>query len=97
VPTLLRQGKQRSHEFLYWEFHEKGFQQGVRMGDWKAIRSKQGAPLELYDLSKDLSEEKNIAESHPEVVRRIETFLQTARTDSPHWPKKTEQKKKAAK
>jgi arylsulfatase A-like enzyme len=96
VPTLLRQGKQRSHEFLYWEFHEKGFQQGVRMADWKAIRSKEGAPLELYDLAKDLSEEKNIADRHPEVVRRIETILQTARTDSPHWPKKAE-KKKAAK
>jgi hypothetical protein len=63
------------------------------MGDWKAIRSKQGAPLELYDLVKDLSEERNIADRHPEVVRRIETYLQTARTDSPHWPKKPEKKK----
>ncbi len=27
-----------SHEFLYWEFHEGGFQQAVRMGKWKALR-----------------------------------------------------------
>jgi arylsulfatase A-like enzyme len=94
APTLLCQGKQKSHEFLYWEFHEGGFQQAVRMGDWKAIRPKLGAPLELYDLAKDLSEEKNIADRHPDVIARIETLLQNARTDSAQWPKKAEAKKK---
>jgi arylsulfatase A-like enzyme len=96
VPTLLGKGKQRTHEFLYWEFHEGGSKQAVRMGDWKAVRNKIGAPLELYDLKKDLSEEKNVAVSHPDVVARIETYLKTARTDSPLWPLK-EGKKKAAK
>jgi len=32
------------------------------MGDYKAVRSKLGGPLELYDLAKDLGEEKNIAD-----------------------------------
>ncbi len=96
VPTLLRQGKQRTHEFLYWEFHEKGTQQAVRMGDWKAIRSKLGSPLELYDLAKDLGEEKNLAASQADVIARIEAYLQTARTDSPQWPMKAEAKKKSA-
>ena len=27
---------QPTHAFLYWEFHERGFQQAVRMGRWKA-------------------------------------------------------------
>jgi len=94
VPTLLRQGKQRTHEFLYWEFHEGGTQQAVRMGDWKAVRPKLGGPLELYDLAKDLGEAKNIAEGHPDVIARIETLLKTARTESPQWPLK-EAKKKA--
>jgi arylsulfatase A-like enzyme len=93
APTLLRQGKQKSHEFLYWEFHEGGFQQAIRMGDWKAIRPKLGAPLELYDLAKDLSEEKNIADRHPDVIARIDTLLQNARTDSAQWPKKAAAKK----
>ena len=39
------------HEFLYWEFHERGFQQAVRMGDWKAVRPQAGEPLELYNLA----------------------------------------------
>jgi arylsulfatase A-like enzyme len=94
VPTLLRQGKQRDHEYLYWEFTEKGFQQAMRVGDWKAIRPKLGGPLELYDLAKDLGEDKNVAEQHPDVIACIETLLKTARTDSPHFP--VEKKKKGA-
>lgn len=97
VPTLLGKGKQRTHEFLYWEFHEGGSRQAVRMGDWKAVRSKLGGPLELYDLAKELGEEKNVADSHSDVVGRIETYLKTARTDSPQWPLTAEAKKKPAK
>ena len=49
----LRGEAQPSHDFLYWEFHERGFQQAVRMGRWKAVRLKPGTPLELYDLAAD--------------------------------------------
>jgi arylsulfatase A len=75
VPTLLRRGQQRTHEFLYWEFHEGG-SQAVRMGEgyWKALRCKLAGPLELYDLAKNLGEAKNIADRHPEVIARIEAY-----------------------
>jgi arylsulfatase A-like enzyme len=86
VPTLLDQGVQKRHEFLYWEFHEGPSQQAVRMGDWKAIRKRPGAPLELYDLRRDLAEQTDVAVQHPEVVNRIETYLKTARTESETWP-----------
>jgi arylsulfatase A-like enzyme len=76
------------HEFMYWEFHERGFQQAVRMGNWKAIRLKTGAPLELYDLPDDPNEQQNIASEHPDVVAKIEAYLKTARTDSAQWPVK---------
>ena len=84
VPTLTGQGKQRMHEFLYWEFHEKGTQQAVRMGDWKAIRSKLGGPLELYDLAKDIGETKDIAMSPRGIA--LETHLKTARAESYNGP-----------
>ena len=84
TPTLLGHGPQKQHEFLYWEFHEMGFQQGVRMGDWKAVRDHQ--TLELYDLSKDIGETNNVAAAHPEVVRRLEAYLAGARTESRDWP-----------
>lgn len=85
LPTLL--GKRQSkHKFLYWEFHEKGFKQAVRMGDWKAIRLGPNQPLELYNLKSDIGETNNIAAQHRSVVNRIEAYLKTARTESEHWP-----------
>jgi arylsulfatase A-like enzyme len=85
VPTL--EGRaQPPHDFLYWEFHERGFQQAVRMGTWKAVRPAKGAPLELYDLSTDVAEQHDVASLHADVVGRIEAYLKTARTDSARWP-----------
>lgn len=79
--------KQTQHEFLYWEFHEGGFIQAVRMDDWKYIKK----PLtkmagELCNLKTDLGETMNVADQHAEVVAKIETYLKTARTESEHWP-----------
>ena len=55
VPTL-RGTPQRPHDFMYWEFHERGFQQAVRMGNWKAVRLAKDKPLELYNLADDPTE-----------------------------------------
>jgi arylsulfatase A-like enzyme len=91
LPALLGK-KQKNHAFLYWEFHEGGFKQAVRMGDWKAVRRAPDAPLELYDLKTDIAEQKDLAEKHPEIVKRIQDYLKTARTESLQWPiKKNEE------
>ena len=85
VPALL--GKtQKQHEYLYWEFHERGFRQAIRMGDWKAVRLAKGAKIELYDLKKDLGEQDNIADKQPDVVQKIERLMKTARTESKEFP-----------
>ena len=91
VTRVLRGGTQPAPEFLYWEFHERGFQQAVRMGKWKAVRLKPGEPLELYDLDADRAEQRNVASAHPEIVARIEDYLKTARTESAHWPPRPRQ------
>ena len=78
---------QKDHEHLYWEFHERGFSQAVRTGDWKAIRQN-GGKLSLYNLKEDLGETRDLAEAHPDIVARIEAFLKTARTESENWPSK---------
>lgn len=74
------------HAPLYWEFHERGFQQAVRMGRWKGLRLAPGRPLELYDLEADPGETHDLAAARPAEVRRIEAYLATARTDSALWP-----------
>jgi arylsulfatase A len=86
MARALRGESQRAHEFLYWEFHERGFQQAVRMGSWKAIRLSKDAALELYDLSADPGEQHDVAAANPKIVARIEQYLKTARTESTRWP-----------
>ena len=85
LPVLL-DGKVREHSPLYWEFHERGFDQAARIGDWKAVRHGQGTPLELYDLKTDLGEQHDVSKQHPDVVQRFEAYLRTARVDSEIWP-----------
>jgi arylsulfatase A-like enzyme len=98
LPALL--GKpQKSHEYLYWEFYERGFRQAVRMGDWKAVRKGLDGKVELYNLRADLRETKDAAGQHPDVVKRIEEVLRTAHVDSPLFSTKAAPmgKKQAAK
>lgn len=52
---------------LFWE-HEGN--RAVREGDWKLV-SKHEGPWELYDLSKDRVESRDLAEGHPGLVKRL--------------------------
>lgn len=88
APTLLGRPGQRKHEYLYWEFHERGFAQAVRMGDWKAVRPGPGRPIELYDLRTDVGETQNVADRHPTTVGNASDIMRTARRESPEWPVK---------
>ncbi len=84
--TLTGKSKQQKHKYLYWEFHEQGGKQAIRMGKWKAVRlnvkGKALKPIQLFDLSKDISEKKNIAKQYPEVVAEMEKLMLEARTPS---------------
>ncbi|MBI3693552.1 MAG: arylsulfatase, partial [Acidobacteria bacterium] len=86
LPALL--GKpQRAHEYLYWEFHERGFSQAVRIGDWKAVRrASQKNPIELYHLKTDLGEQDDVAAQYPHIVERAAELFKSARADSPEFP-----------
>jgi arylsulfatase A-like enzyme len=90
VPTLLgRPDQQKHHEYLYWE-HHLGKQQAVRMGKWKGIRfGGTREPTELYDLSQDIGEKKDVADDHPEIVEQMDEIMRKARENSEFmafWP-----------
>lgn len=85
LPALVGD-KAPEHEFLYWEFHESGSKQAVRMGKWKAVRLAAQRPLELYDLEVDPGETRNVAVDRPGEITKIEEYLKQARTESEMWP-----------
>jgi uncharacterized sulfatase len=43
----------------------------VRDGNWKLLCDYDGSHPELYDLTKDAGEKKNVADQQPEVVKRL--------------------------
>ncbi len=52
----------------------------IRSGDWKLIRFYEDERVELYNLKKDLSETKDLAEAHPEkaeaLLRQLNAWLE---------------------
>ena len=88
LPNLLSDDdRQQQHRYLYWEFYRgrSGMKQAVRMGPWKGTRNASDAPLELYDVTKDIGETENVAADHADVVKEIETAMQEAHVPSEIW------------
>ena len=79
LPALLGRPQQK-HEYLYWEFHEGGFIQAVRSGDWKIVGK------ELYDLKTDIGEKTDAAARHPDIAAKLAQIMASARTDSTDFP-----------
>lgn len=90
LPTLCGKGIHTKHEYLYWEFHEDGGRQAVRMGDWKGVRENamkdNNAPIMLFDLSKDPAESKNLASQNPGIVNKIAAIMQSAHVENKNFP-----------
>lgn len=67
--------EQKQHVYLYWEL---GQQVAVRMDSWKAMQSRRDGPWELYDLSRDVSEQKSIAAAHADILVTMQSFAKAA-------------------
>lgn len=81
--------KQKKHEYLYWEFYERGGRRAARWGKWKAVQlnvnKNLNAPIEIYDLSSDVGEEHNIASEHSDKVEQAKAIFADAHTPSQFW------------
>ena len=85
--ALLSQANQKNHEHLYWEFPEGKGQIAVRKGKWKAFipNVKEGNDvMELYDLSIDSLETKDLAKEHGDVVKDMWAIIKKEHTTSFH-------------
>lgn len=85
-PSLYGKSGQKKHKYLYWEFHEQGGKIAVRYGKWKGIilnyTKNPNENMELYDLSKDIHEDTNVAGQHPAIVKKIHELIKSSRTSS---------------
>ncbi|SFD60515.1 Arylsulfatase A [Algibacter lectus] len=87
APELLGNSKaQQKHDYLYWEFNEKqGPIQAIRQNNWKLVWKLEGSP-ELYNLSTDIGETKNLALEEAEKLNEMLALLKTARTEHAEFP-----------
>jgi arylsulfatase A-like enzyme len=89
LPTL-RGEDQKPSTYLYWEFHEEGGKQALRMGEWKAVKLNVNkdahSPVELYNLASDPSEKNNVAAQYPAIVQQMESLIKEAHVPNKEWP-----------
>ncbi|WP_128543304.1 arylsulfatase [Larkinella soli] len=88
LPTLLgREKNQKKHEYIYWEYPEKGGQLAVRMGRWKGVktdlRANRVARWQLFDLEKDPGETTDLAPAHPAITARFDAIVRKEHQPSP--------------
>ena len=94
VPTLTGRTKdQKRHKFLYWEYPKINFatktaipgalNQAVRMGKWKLVRHRTDESFALYDLSRDIGEENDLAGAYPKIAARLEEYARQSHGPMP--------------
>jgi arylsulfatase A-like enzyme len=100
LPYLTGKQTARPHQTLYWRY---GPQWAIRHGDLKLVVSKGGSGQpELYDLSTDIGESKDLASAQPAKVKELQALwdkwsaeqANPSTPDSPTKAKKGGKKKK---
>ncbi|KPL14143.1 MAG: hypothetical protein AMS26_11780 [Bacteroides sp. SM23_62] len=93
VPSLLGEGLQETHDYMYWElpaydwtnlvYPGNWLQQAIRMGDWKLLRHDTAAAWELYNLAMDPGESTDLASEEPDIVKELIDQINMNRTEMP--------------
>ena len=69
MPHLLGAATKPPHERLFWRMGG-GVAFAVREGNYKLVKTADGT--QIYDLDKDIGETKDLAATHPEVLKRLD-------------------------
>lgn len=87
LPLLKNNKQKEEHDYLYWEFHESKGWQAIREGNFKLIRQpiNGNSRYELYDLSRDVHEDNNLAGQFPDKVKAMAAKMDSVRTASEYF------------
>jgi arylsulfatase A-like enzyme len=108
MPHLLGENKAAPHEALYWRF---GPQKAIRQGDWALVdwrdfEKKTNSGWQLFNVSKDIGQQNNLAAQEPDLVAKLSKEWERwdAQNVAPLWhggvtedptaPKKVDKKSK---
>ncbi|RPD99972.1 N-acetylgalactosamine-6-sulfatase [Aureibaculum marinum] len=80
LPTLIADNKaQKKHDYLYWEFDTNLKRRAARKGSYKLItitdKKTDSTTIELFNIDKDITESKNIAADHPDIVKDLQSVI----------------------
>ena len=90
LPYLTGKKTGDAHPYLFWLNNEpddapRRWLVAVRNKHWRLYKYKESDPWQLFNLSKDPREEKNIAAQHPEIVKRLaQQHTIWRKTHTPH-------------
>lgn len=85
LPELLNK-KQKPHEYLYWEYPERGGSKAIRMNEWKGIIldiKKEGEDkIMLYNLDDDPLEQNDVSKEHQEIIKLMRQKMDEAHEEA---------------
>jgi len=82
ISSILFKNGESPHENFFYYFRDEI--NAIRSGKWKLFVKRRKEKLEkpeLYNLSEDVGESKNVADTHPQIVTRLQAAIDAARQD----------------
>lgn len=91
LPILINPDAKMAERVLYWEFAQQlgdpnsgvvgTVKQAARRGDWKVVRLREDAPMELYNIISDKAETNNVASEYPEIAKEFQDMFDSQLQD----------------
>lgn len=84
---LVQGDKQLSRDAIYWHFphySNHGMQSpggAIRVGDYKLLDYFENGSVQLFNLKKDIAEQKDLSEKHPQIASQLKAKLDAWRVE----------------
>lgn len=85
--ALLGKEQKEKHQYLYWDYGHcrNRYDQAIWYKNWKGIRLGENSKIQLYNLSDDIGELKDVAHKNPELVTIIDSIMKSAYKPNPRY------------